>query len=284
MGYTTDFTGKWIFNMPLLPQHYAFLKAFSHIRHMKRDNAKLTNEQDPIRENAALPLGTEGEYFIGLPEDISAGFGYGQDNTKGVIDQNTPAGQLTGWQWDENRKLIESGQAQPGLWCNWTVEKEDGNFFLQWDEGEKFYDYIEWLQYLLNRFIIPWGYTLNGKVNWQGEESGDTGMIIVLNNVIKVVSLDDNLDKNETELLPAPVTYPKQVQEKAKPKKVAGPKVSKKKVQYVYNLFEKPFEQQPLGRTKDVFRGSTLDEEIAKKWDAKGGLYSYTTEPLIDSI
>ena len=117
-----------------------------------------------------------------------------------------------------------------------------------------------------------------------GEESGDTGRIIVLNNVIQVIRLDDNLDKVIQEIKPAPVKHPKQIQEKAKPKKVAGPKISKKNVQYVYNLFEKPFNQQPLGRTKDIFRGSTLDEEVAEKWNNKGALYNYKQEPLIDSL
>lgn len=293
MGYTTDFTGSFKFNKPLTPEHYAFLKAFNHIRHMKRDVNQLTNESDPIREKAGLPLGNDGEYFIGLPEDISAGWGYGQDNSKGLLDTNTPPGQIAGFgNWNENDRLVANGKAMPGLWCQWTVDKSlDGNeFTLEWDGGEKFYSYVEWLQYVINHFIAPWGYWLNGQVNWQGEDSGDIGMIVVKNNIITVVELNNNLDKSETEIQPVPVKHPKQIQEKAKPKKVAGPKVSKKKVQYVYNLFEKPFEQptmaaQSIGiSVKDRFRGSTLDEEIAKKWDAKGELYFYQQEPLIDTL
>ncbi len=213
MGYTTDFTGRLEFNAPILPQHYAYLKAFSHIRHMKRDNAKLKGEPDPIREQVGLPLGNEGEYFIGLPEDISCGWGYGQDNNKGLIDNNTPAGQISSFSsWEENRRLVAEGKAQPGLWCKWEVVLENnvvetgpvdapenvnlGNTaYLQWSGAEKFYDYVEWMQYLINHFIGPWGYFLNGRIKWQGEETGDTGMIEVADNVITVTTLDDDLNK-----------------------------------------------------------------------------------------
>jgi hypothetical protein len=45
---------------------------------------------------------------------------------------------------------------------------------------------LEWLQYIVENFLELWGYTLNGAVEWEGEESGDTGRIVVLDNVIKL--------------------------------------------------------------------------------------------------
>ncbi len=72
----------------------------------------------------------------------------------------------------------------PSFYCQW-VPTEDGRG-LEWDGGEKFYNYVQWLEYLINKFFIPWGIKLNGEIEWEGEESGDLGKIIVTNNVVEV--------------------------------------------------------------------------------------------------
>jgi hypothetical protein len=46
---------------------------------------------------------------------------------------------------------------------------------------------VEWLQYVIDKFVKPWGLKLNGEVEWEGEESGDLGKIIVKDNVIKAI-------------------------------------------------------------------------------------------------
>lgn len=70
----------------------------------------------------------------------------------------------------------------PGFWCQWRPT-DDGEY-LEWDGGEKFYDYVAWLNYLIANFVEPWGLTLNGSIEWQGEESDDLGRIDVNNNVV----------------------------------------------------------------------------------------------------
>ena len=72
--------------------------------------------------------------------------------------------------------------SQPGLWCQWTPT-EDGTAIV-WDGGEKFSRYVSWLGYILNHFLIPWGYRLNGKVTWQGESPRDVGTITVVDNAV----------------------------------------------------------------------------------------------------
>ena len=52
--------------------------------------------------------------------------------------------------------------------------------------GEKFYNYTEWIKYLIQHFLSVWGYVLNGTVEWQGEDSRDIGRIIVENNVVHI--------------------------------------------------------------------------------------------------
>jgi len=101
----------------------------------------------------------DGEFFIGTG-------GLAGEQLESVLENNNPGG------------------TQPGLWCSWVpTEEEDG---IEWNYAEKFYDYTEWMQYIIDKFIKRWGYVLNGEVEWRGEEWEDTGTIIVTDNVMNV--------------------------------------------------------------------------------------------------
>jgi hypothetical protein len=145
----------------LNPEHAAYLTAFSQTRRMRRDKAKARLLPDPVRQAVGLPVGAEGGYFVG-----GGGYG-GQEHDDSVLDYNSPP------------------KGQPGLWCQWVVN-EDGTAII-WDGVEKFYDYIEWLEYLLAHFLGPWGYVVNGQMTWQGENDLDRGTIRVVDNVVKAV-------------------------------------------------------------------------------------------------
>jgi hypothetical protein len=146
----------------LAPEHAAYLRAFNETRRMARDSAIAATLPDPVREGAGLPIGVQGGYFVG-------GEGYaGQSEDPSVRDYNRPP------------------RGQPGLWCGWTPT-DDGTAIV-WDGGEKFYSYVEWLEYLIEHFLAPWGYFLDGQMEWQGEEDEDTGVITVHNNVVKAVA------------------------------------------------------------------------------------------------
>lgn len=153
MGYTTDFEGSFSINPPLKEEHLAYLKKFNETRRMKRDEVKASTFEDPIRVAVGLPVGVEGEYTV-----FGGGY-YGQDRDGSILNYN------------------ESSKNQPGLWCKWTPN--EAGTALEWDGGEKFYDYIEWLTYLNEHFFQPWGYRLGGSVSWQGEEDSDHGIIII---------------------------------------------------------------------------------------------------------
>jgi hypothetical protein len=116
-------------------------------------------EEDPIRERVGLPIGKQGAYFTGS-KDVG-----GQD-----FDHKTVA----------NRNKPPSGV--PSLWCQW-VPNENGTEIV-WDGGEKFYSYVEWLEYIIANFLAPWGYTLNGTVRWRGESFDDIGKILVKDNKV----------------------------------------------------------------------------------------------------
>lgn len=159
MGYTTEFSGSFKISPSIKEEHVNYINRFSSVRHMKRDVSKLKNIKDEVRVAVKLPIGREGEFFTGEPDP---NYLY---PTNSIIDHNRPP------------------VTQPGLWCQWVISKD---LELTWDGGEKFYNYVEWLQYLIKNFFAPWGYKLNGFVHWRGEEMYDIGTIEIKDNVIQI--------------------------------------------------------------------------------------------------
>ena len=144
MGYTTEFKGKFKLNKPLDEETYTFLVKLSETRRVKR--------------MVAAKYGVEGEFYVD-------GTGHmGQDVDATVTDSNHPP------------------STQPSLWCQWTPSKDKKSII--WDEGEKFYNYIEWIEYIIQKVLAPKGYTLNGKMKWKGEDWDDIGTIEIIDNQV----------------------------------------------------------------------------------------------------
>jgi hypothetical protein len=158
MGYSTDFSGSFSLNTPLTDAHAAYLRKFAETRRMARNQTIASTLPDPVREAVGLPIGKQGAYFVG------GGGHCGQDTDASVVNSNgAPDG-------------------QPGLWCQWVPTYDNDG--IGWDGGEKFYNYTEWLKYIIEHFLKPWGYVLDGDVEWFGEDRDDRGIIIVENNII----------------------------------------------------------------------------------------------------
>lgn len=155
MGYTTDFEGGFDLNKPLTAEQTAYLRQFIQTRRMARDPDITDRLPDPIREAVGLPVGEQGEFYVG---DAGGDYFIPVDRGGvGILDYNRPP------------------STQPGLWCQW--EMDEGGQHLAWDGGEKFYNYIDWLEYMITAFFDRWGVTLEGDVYWKGEESDDRGLI-----------------------------------------------------------------------------------------------------------
>ena len=101
------------------------------------------------REGLNDVYGIDGEFYV-------------EDDEKNVVDYNTPP------------------KTQPSLWCQWEIQEDRQT--ICWDGGEKFYDYIAWIRYIIDKILKPRGYELNGEVLWQGEEIRDREKIIVTDN------------------------------------------------------------------------------------------------------
>lgn len=145
MGYTTDFEGRFKLNKPLDDETFTFLQKLATTRRMKR--------------NLGSEYGVEGEFYVDGSGD------YGQGDESNIVNYNSPP------------------RTQPSLWCQW-VPSED-RLHIEWDGNEKFYSYVEWLQYIITKVLKPKGYSLSGEVEWMGEDSNDRGMIVVVDNEVK---------------------------------------------------------------------------------------------------
>jgi len=170
MGYTTEFEGSFTITPKLSAECRKYLARFSETRRVKRDVNKLLSLPDPLREKMPLGLGIDGEFFVGEPGTCGT-----RAEDSSIVDYNVPP------------------STQPGLWCQW-IPTHDGKE-LAWDGGEKFYNYIEWLQYLVDNFFAPYGYKLNGQVKWAGEDRDDVGVITVVDNIIYADGKDNINDE-----------------------------------------------------------------------------------------
>lgn len=147
MGYTTEFNGRFEINKPVDDKTAAILEGLATTRRMKR------NVDESI-------YGIEGEFYF---EDDDA-YTFPRPKNTNIIDYNKPP------------------VTQPWLWCQWELTHDKQG--LQWDGNEKFYMYVEWLQYIIERVLAPKGYRLDGTVEWFGEDPDDRGIIIVQNNIV----------------------------------------------------------------------------------------------------
>lgn len=81
----------------------------------------------------------------------------------------------------EKHEMLEKGGC-PGGYCQWQPTKDGAG--LEWDGNENFYSFEEWLRFLFKEFLEPWGRRLNGDVTYQGEETGDVGLLSVRDGVV----------------------------------------------------------------------------------------------------
>ncbi len=159
MGYTTEFEGNFElkFNDESKRDHVTnLIDGLSSTRRMKRDLSKIQDKLDkPYQE-----YGTQGEFYFNKDSTNS-----GQEQDFSILDYNNPP------------------ETQPGLWLHWEIPEHDKDS-LEWDQGEKFYNYTAWLEYLIKAIFIPNNVEITGSVEYRGEEWSDKGTINIENNTV----------------------------------------------------------------------------------------------------
>ena len=78
----------------------------------------------------------------------------------------------------------QTEEGKPGLYCQW-IPLKDGSGLI-WDQGEKFYNYVEWLQYIIDHYLKPNNYSIKPEsiVYFRGEEFDDVGYLKVENDKV----------------------------------------------------------------------------------------------------
>lgn len=168
MGYTTEFKGTVKSDKPIERELAEYINRFADARHVKYDVQKIKEHIPNYKEFCynGNP-GKDGMFFVGYPNHS-----FKEYIEKGIIVDNN-----------------QHPSGVPELWCQWIVtgskKDENGDTIydtIKWNGAEKFYSYVEWMEFLIKHFLAPNGYVLNGKIRFQGEEMDDGGTIIVEDN------------------------------------------------------------------------------------------------------
>jgi len=99
-------------------------------------------------------------------------------NRQLTLDEKNELDDIAEKDWRDDKSRPD----EYAYFCQW-VPTEDG-WCLEWDGNEKFYAYVEWLKWLIEKFFTPKEIVLNGEIEWSGEEQGDIGKIIVKDNIV----------------------------------------------------------------------------------------------------
>lgn len=160
MGYDTAFKGCLFFNKPLSKNLADAINRYCSIRHC-------------VYRDKGEQYGPDGKWWDGDELDVDwrkAIFEYDETERKKQEDYNQLADGL------------------PSFYCQWKVS--DDRREIVWDGGEKFYGYIQWLEIIIDHFLRPNLYVLNGEMEWQGEDASDTGIFCVCENKVYVKRLN----------------------------------------------------------------------------------------------
>ena len=154
IGYTTEFKGSFNlkFNDKTKEEYVVKLvNDLASTRRVKRDLSKIQDQLD----KPYTDYGIEGEFY-------TEGKGFmGQDSDPSVLNNNYPP------------------STQPSLWQQWVINVDNDNYILEWNQEEKFYNYTEWLEYLIEKIFKPCNVSISGSVEYRGEEWSDIGTITI---------------------------------------------------------------------------------------------------------
>lgn len=157
MTHNTKFTGRFYFNQKVDSYTRELLEGLSKTRRMKRDIRKLSSHLMIRLDEAIQKYGIEGQLYFDLRD-------YGQYFDNSIMDYNQPP------------------KGQPSLWCQWELRSDSNGDYLEWDGNDKFYCYIEWIQYIID--LTKDKYELNGTVSYINENFNDKGTINIERSTI----------------------------------------------------------------------------------------------------
>lgn len=175
MGYYTEFTGSINIDPPLEKDMETYLNRYFKTRHFVRNKTKIfdvLNENGLTMEDFTPPGTTDcgelGEFFAdGHFEHLK--------NRNGDLVSFEECF-LDAMDYNVTPEII------PSLWCSFELKGSDQLVLL---DGKN-YEYIAWLEFLIYHLLKPRGYTLNGYIEFDGEDDNDNGCIQITDNVVAV--------------------------------------------------------------------------------------------------
>jgi hypothetical protein len=90
--------------------------------------------------------------------------------------------ELASYDEDVYKRYTSTPDTIPTTYNQWTTN-EDGTMII-FNGGEKFYDYVHWLRWIVKHYLKPRNLTIDGSVTWQGEKIDDVGIIFATDNRI----------------------------------------------------------------------------------------------------
>ena len=163
MGYDTDFSGEFKLNKKLDLQIAELINGLANTRRMKRNISELAKKEKITLESAKNKYGIEGEFYYDKNDFHTCG----QTEDDSIIDYNLPPSD------------------QPSLWCQWVYDPKSN--VIKWDQNEKFYNYVDWIKYIIDKILKPNNFSLTGVVKWVGQDIFDKGEIRIKNNTVKLI-------------------------------------------------------------------------------------------------
>lgn len=146
-----------------------YLGMFCEVPHWKRNEATCRLIKDPFRDAIGLPPGKYGEFVIGTKKfdsSVSSKRPYKHHPSEFV-----PFAVNLDSEFKMTLNMV--GSPRPSVLAKWT-------------------------SYLLEKFIGPWGYNMNGYISWDDDVT--TGYVHVLNNVLEhEIILHDVPETDEAE-------------------------------------------------------------------------------------
>ncbi len=117
--------------------------------------------------------------------------------------------------------------------CRWEIQEDQKSikYIHKYYYSFRRWHHIQWIHYIIDNFIHPWGYLLNGEVSWQvkyyeddnnddeddnndDNKEEDQGFMIIENNQVNIIKCSDcrNLRTEVKELQAQILTYEQRLQ------------------------------------------------------------------------
>lgn len=93
----------------------------------------------------------------------------------------------------------DGAKGMPDSYCQWTLTKDFSG--IHWDGGEKFYDYVEWAQWIIDKILTPANIALYGEIEFFGEDSSDIGKLVIADGKVKSIEFAVIRDDSIADLL-----------------------------------------------------------------------------------